>query len=338
MKIAELGEFALIERLANLLAAQGQGAHHGRLFVGVGDDAAVWLENDRAIVATTDALVENVHFVAGKTDWRDLGWKALAVNVSDIAAMGARPEVALVTLALHPDTVVEYLEELYQGLAEASETMGIVVAGGDIVRANEMMICVAATGYAELEDARNPKLLRRNSAREGDLVAVSGTLGGAAGGLRVVQGAKAKKSPAQALRDRHFRPRPRVDVGLAAIAADIRCGMDVSDGLLQDLGQICKASRIGAVVWADRVPIEPALREAFEADEALAMAVTGGEDYELLLTGTQVQIDELAGHVDVPISIIGEIVIGGEATPSLLDSSGKEVELPSLGWDHLRAP
>jgi thiamine-monophosphate kinase len=337
VKVSELGEFGVIDRLAEVLATQGEGAHHGRLFVGVGDDAAVWIEDGRAMVATTDALVEDVHFVAGKTGWRDLGWKTLAVNVSDIAAMGARPEIALVTLCLPPEIEVVDLEELYRGLAEASETMGIVVAGGDIVRARELVVCVAATGYAELEDAKHPKLLRRNAAREGDVIAVSGTLGGAAGGLRVVQGTNATKDAASTLLERHFRPRPRVDVGVAAISADIRCGMDVSDGLMQDLGQICKSSRVGAVVWADKLPVEPALRGTFEDHDALAMAATGGEDYELLLTGTQVQIDELAGQVDVPISVIGEMVLGGEPKPSLLDSGGQAIELPPGGWDHLRS-
>jgi thiamine-monophosphate kinase len=251
--------------------------------------------------------------------------------------MGARPELALVTLKLRPDVEIEDLEEMYRGLAEAAATMGIVVAGGDIVRANEVTICVAATGGAALDDTKHPKVLRRNAAREGDVIGVSGTLGGSAGGLRIVQGAEIDPDAAKTLLERHHRPRPRVDVGLAAIAADITCGMDVSDGLMQDLGQVCKASRLGAVVWADRVPVEAALRAAFGDREALIMAATGGEDYELLLTGTQAQIDTAAGQCDVPITVVGEMVLGGDAVPSLLDSGGKEIELPARGWDHLRA-
>jgi thiamine-monophosphate kinase len=336
MKVSELGEFGLIERLAELLAAHGTAAQSDRLFLGIGDDAAVWLQDGSALLATTDTLVERVHFVPGRTSWRDLGWKALAVNVSDIAAMGGRPELALVTLMLHSNVEVEDLDELYRGLAEAAESMGIVIAGGDIVRAQEFAISVTATGRAELDEADQPKLLRRNGAREGDVIAVSGALGGAAGGLRVVQGEPVADAAARPLLERHFRPRPRVDVGIAAINAGLRCGIDVSDGLMQDLGHICSASGISAVVWQDKLPIDDAVRSSFDEREAVRMAATGGEDYELLLTGTQAQIDVLAGHCDVPITVVGEIVIAAEHGATLLDAGGKPVELKAAGWDHLR--
>ncbi len=336
MKVSELGEFGVIERLAELLAAHGTAAQDDRLYAGIGDDAAVWLQEGSALVATTDTLVEGVHFVLESTGWRDLGWKALAVNVSDIAAMGGRPEMALVTLMVRPDIEVEDLDELYRGLAEAAEAMDIVIAGGDIVRAEELAISVTATGRAELDDAKQPKLLRRTGAQAGDLIAVSGTLGGAAGGLAVVRGAQVGDQAARELRGRQFRPHPRVDVGLAAIDAHVRCGIDVSDGLMQDLAHICKASRFGAVVWQDKLPIEPALRAAFGEDEAFRMAATGGEDYELLLAGTQEQIDVLASQCDVSITIIGEMVIEAGHIAALLDSSGKPVDLPAAGWDHLR--
>lgn len=336
VKVSELGEFGVIDRLAELLAAHGTAAQAGRLFLGIGDDAAVWLQDGSALLATTDTLVEGVHFVPGRTSWRDLGWKALAVNVSDIAAMGGRPELALVTLALRSDAEVEDLDELYHGLADAAGAMDIVIAGGDIVRAREVAISVTATGRAELDEIGQPKLLRRNGAREGDVVAVTGSLGGATGGLRVVQGEQIDDAAARTLLERHFRPQPRVDAGLAAIASGIRCGIDVSDGLMQDLGHICKASRLAAVVWQDKLPIDEAVRSSFDEGEAVRMAATGGEDYELLLTGTQQQIDVLAGQSDVPITVVGEMVIAAEHVATLLDAGGKPVELPAAGWDHLR--
>jgi thiamine-monophosphate kinase len=336
VKVSELGEFGLIDRLAELLAAQGTAAQSDRLFVGIGDDAAVWLQDGSALLATTDTLVEGVHFVPGRTSWRDLGWKSLAVNVSDIAAMGGRPELALVTLALRNDIEVEDLDELYRGLAEAAESMGVVIAGGDIVRAEEIAVSVTATGRAELDEAGHPKLLRRNGAQAGDVVAVTGALGGAAGGLCVLRGEVEDSKAARELLERHFRPRPRVAVGLAAIAAGIRCGIDVSDGLMQDLAHVCKSSRLGAVVWQDKLPVDAALRAAFNEEEAVLMAATGGEDYELLLAGKQEQIDALAKASDVAVTVVGEMVIAAEHVATLLDSGAKRVELAAAGWDHLR--
>lgn len=333
MKTSDLGEFGLIERITSVLAQSEVATHSDRLAMSIGDDAAVWIENDHALIATTDTLVAGVHFVPDKTGWRDLGWKALAVNVSDIAAMGGEPEMALVTLALPPDTVVEDIEELYKGLAEASGAMSVAIAGGDIVRSPTLVITVTVTGRAELDAARQPLVLRRNAGQPGDVIAVTGTLGGAAAGLRVLQGASIDGDTSELL-ERHLRPRPRVRAGLAAVDAGVRCGMDVSDGLLQDLGHICDLSKTGAVVWADKLPIDDEVRAAF--DDAVALAAAGGEDYELLLIGTQQQIDVLRSRSDVPVTVIGEMVIAAEHRATLLDAGGKAIELPSGGWDHLR--
>jgi len=334
VKVSELGEFGLIERLAELLASQGSAAFSDRLVVGIGDDAAVWRENGSAVVATTDTLASGVHFLPDKTPWRDLGWKALAVNVSDIAAMGAVPEFALVTLALPPDTEVEAIDDLYRGLSEAGEAYGVVIAGGDIVRADQPVITVALCGRAGLDASNEPLVLRRGAAVAGDLLAVTGSLGGAAGGLRLLR--EGKHADTGALIERHLRPQPRALAGPAALAAGVRCAIDVSDGLLQDLGQICKASRAGAVVWRDKLPVEPALAELFGADEALRMAATGGEDYELLFAGTSEQLDALRKQIDVPLTVIGETVIDPACEARLLDENGKAIDLPVAGWDHLK--
>jgi len=334
VKVSELGEFGLIERLAELLAAQGSAAFSDRLVVGIGDDAAVWRENGSAVVATTDTLVAGVHFLPDKTPWRDLGWKALAVNVSDIAAMGAVAEFALITLALPPDAEVEAIDDLYRGLSEAGDAYGVVIAGGDVVRAPQTAITVALCGRAELDASNEPLVLRRGAAVAGDLVAITGSLGGAAGGLRLLR--DGKDSDAPALIQRHLRPQARAQAGPAALAAGIRCAIDVSDGLLQDLRHVCKASRAGAVVWRDKLPIDPALAELFDADDALRMAASGGEDYELLLTGTSEQFDALSQQIDVPLTVIGETVIDAECEAKLLDEAGKAIDLPVTGWDHLK--
>lgn len=332
MKASELGEFGLIDRLAELLAAQGQG-FADRLAVGIGDDAAVWRTNGGATIATTDTLVEDVHFLRNRTPWRDLGWKALAVNVSDIAAMGGIPEFALVTLALREDADVESIDELYRGLGEACEAFGVTIAGGDIVRAPTTMITVAVTGRAGLDGNGEPLVLRRSAARDGDLVAVTGALGGAAAGLKALRDGNGEPAPAI---QRHLRPQPRTQAGPAALAAGLRCAIDVSDGLLQDLGHVCRASRVGAVVWRDELPIDPALA-GLDADEAVRLATTGGEDYELLFAGPREQLDALASTIDVPLTVIGEMVIDTPHEAKLLDASGHEIDLGGAGWDHLRA-
>lgn len=336
MKVSELGEFGLIARLAEVLASQEHLPLSDRLAVGIGDDAAVWRVEGGAIIATTDTLVSGIHFLPERTPWRDLGWKALAVNVSDVAAMGGIPEFALVTLALPEDTDTERVDELYRGLAEAGEAYGVVIAGGDVVRAATVVITVALVGRAEVDAQGEPLVLRRDAARAGDLVAVTGCLGGAAGGLCLLREGRRDSEAALSLVQRHLRPQARARAGPAALAAGIRCAIDVSDGLLQDLGHVCQASRLGAAVRQDKLPIDPALAQTFEPEEALRYAVAGGEDYELLLIGGQEQIERLSRQAEVPVTVIGEMVIDPEGQARLLDESGREVEPPVAGWDHLR--
>ncbi len=345
MKVSELGEFGLIARLAEALASQGSAEAAGRLAVGIGDDAAVWRIDGGAIIATTDTLVAGVHFLPDRTPWRDLGWKAIAINVSDVAAMGGTPDFALITLALPEDARTEEIDELYRGLAEAGEAYGVVIAGGDVVRAPTVVISVALTGRAELDTAGEPLVLRRDAAQAGDLVAVTGSLGGAAGGLRALRAEPQDEAlregivdseAARSLIERQLRPQARSQVGRAALAAGIRCAIDISDGLLQDLGHVCEASRLGAVVWRDKLPIDPALAPAFGPEGALRYAVAGGEDYELLFVGGREQIAEVGRRVDLPITVIGEMVIEAEHQARLLDESGREVALPTAGWDHLK--
>jgi thiamine-monophosphate kinase len=333
MKVSELGEFGLIDRLADVLGVQDSLA--GRLAVGIGDDAAVWCSDGGAIIATTDTLVQDVHFLSGHTPWRDLGWKALAVNVSDVAAMGGTPDFALVTLGLHGGEDAEGIDELYRGLAEGGVAWGVAIAGGDIVRAPATIVTVALIGHAELDASGEPLVLRRNAAQAGDVVAVTGALGGAAGGLHALRGAAAGSETSHALIERHLRPQPRLEAGRAALAAGVRCAIDVSDGLLQDLGHVCKASRLGAVVWRDKLPIDPALHD-LEAKDALHHAVAGGEDYELLLVGASEQIEQVAGAIGLPLTIIGEMVIAADFEAKLLDEAAREIDVPSAGWDHLR--
>lgn len=326
MQARDLGEFELIGRLSRRFAAPDP----ERLIVGIGDDAAVWSATDAApVVATTDTMVAGVHFLPDRVSWNDVGWKALAANISDIAAMGARPAFALVTVALPPETPVATLEELYDGIDACARDYDVTIAGGDIVAAPVFAITIALYGYATMSSDATPLLLRRDGARPGDAIAVTGALGGSAGGLRALLESPAASETHAALVRRHMRPSPRVDAGLAAVAAGVRCGMDISDGLVQDLGHVCEASGVGSEVWLDRVPLDDDLVAAYP-DEARAFAATGGEDYELLLVAPEDTLQRMTGDH----TIIGRVVAG--AGVRVLDADGGEVTFPASGWDHLR--
>ena len=335
--VSDLGEFALIARLQEELGDQREAlamqAAGSRLLLGIGDDAAVWTSAAPAQIATTDTLVEGVHFPPG-APWSDLGWKSLAINVSDIVAMGGTPEYALITLALPGQFRVEDALDFYRGLAEAGRHFGVVVAGGDVVRAPQFIVTVALSGRPSMAGDGTPLLLRRDGARAGDAIAVGGHLGDSAAGLRLLTSSvDCPPEAAEHLRRAHLRPDPPLELGRAAVAAGLRCAIDISDGLAQDLGHVCELSGLGAVVHADRLPFSDHLRRAFP-EEATALAATGGEDYELLLTGPAATLEELQGRVKTPLTVIGEMVAEEPHRPRFLDSRGHEMALAETGWDH----
>jgi thiamine-monophosphate kinase len=328
VNVSDLGEFGLIDRLAAAVGA----SRPESLIVGIGDDAAAWRVGDSVVLATTDTLVEGVHFPPGLAPWADLGWKALAINVSDIAAMGGTPQFALVTLALPPETPVEEVDGLYAGLRECSEEYGIAVVGGDVVRAPQAVISVAVLGHAELDSDGQPQLLRRDAARPGYAIAVTGSLGDSAAGLRRLKDGASADDP---LVRAHLRPKPPLAAGRQAAHLGVPCAIDVSDGLLQDLGHICEPCGLGAVVRAEALPLSQDLRRAFPAD-ALSLACTGGEDYQLVFIAPQETMRLLRASAQVPLTVIGEMDEHPEQRPRLMDESGKETPLPGAGWDHLR--
>lgn len=296
--------------------------------VGIGDDAAVWEASGTAEALTTDTIVDGTHFTLTTTGWSDLGWKALATNLSDIAAMGAAPGVAVVTLGLPADTVVEDVEALYDGLLAASAEFGARVAGGDVVASPTLFITVALSGTL----AREPML--RSNAAAGDLVAVTGALGASAAGLAVLQGAAhADGADVDALRAAHRRPWPRVAEGMALAAAGVRSAMDLTDGLLDDLGKLCAAADRAARVEAACVPVHSAALAAFP-EASLAMALNGGEDYELLFTAPPRLMASLGGKLECGVHVIGEIIPGAPGEVALVDAKGDMMTPPRRGWDH----
>jgi thiamine-monophosphate kinase len=332
VKVSELGEFGLIARLAEAFARGGQPSS---LVVGIGDDAAAWRASGVQLV-TTDTLIEGSHFALPQVSWRDLGWNALTVNVSDIGAMGGVPEQALLTLALPPQTEVADVDELVAGMLAAGSEYDTAIVGGDIVGCDKTMVTVTVIGRALVDDRGQPLLMTRSGAQVGDAIAVTGYLGDSAGGLRILLGESAGSAEAaDYLKRAHLHHRPPLAVGQVAAREGVRAAIDVSDGLLQDLGHVCQASGLGAIVHAQRIPISPSLRQAFPQD-ALALACGGGEDYQLLLAASPEVVERVQDKTDVPIAVIGEMVADRQQRVRLLDEDGRELTLPRAGWDHLR--
>ena len=312
MKLSNVGEFGLIERLSGVL---GDGAPDD-LVVGIGDDAAVWRPSaDCLMVATADSLVEGVHFDLATTGWRDLGWKALAENLSDVAAMGCVPRYALVGLGLTVDNTVAEAESLYAGLRECGEAFGCVVVGGDTVRSPVVILHIAVFGESLPVGSGPALLLTRSAGRSGDLVAVTGPLGASAAGLKVLQGTARDRAYPELLKA-HRRPYPRVVAGQVLVQAGVRCAIDVSDGLLADVGHICERSKVDAEIDSDLVPVHPAALSAF-GDAAFDMALRGGEDYELVCTGAADAITRASEQI-VRIIPLGGVEEGPSFAPSHL--------------------
>ena len=339
MLVRDLGEFGLIELLTDTLVEESvegpefTGDDLQSPHLGIGDDAAVWEGKAGTRVLTTDTMVDGVHFSLGMIGWRDLGWKAMAVNLSDMAAMGCVPTCSVVTLGLWDDLPAEGLVEMYRGMAEACRMHGGRIVGGDIVGSPVLFVSVAMEGEAKLlgPDGRRA-VLKREAVKVGDMLAVTGSLGDSAGGFHMAMEGEPFDDSTERLRAAHFRPEPRLEAGQALVRAGIRAAMDISDGLVGDLTKLCDASGVGAVVRGGDVPVSDALRLQFP-DRWLSLALTGGEDYELLFTGREETVSEVTKIVDVPVTIIGEIVEASRGV-SVLDAEGDAIDVESGGWDH----
>ena len=341
MLVRDIGEFELIDTLAAAISDANEKSIRGldgqgfQMLRSIGDDAAAWRSSAGVRVFTTDTMVEGVHFDLRYTGWRDLGWKCLATNVSDIAAMGCAPTYATITLGLRGDIPVDGLTEMYKGMMELTDACGGAVIGGDIVKSPAFFISVALEGaaYADTPDT----LLLRDNARIGDQIAVTGALGSSGGGLKLLlEGADGSGLASYAfLKEAHNRPMPRVSEGETLARVGVRCAMDVSDGLVDDLGKLCRASVVGAKVHASQVPADDRLKSTYPASW-LTLALGGGEDYELLFTAPADVMKSAAAAMVTPITVIGEIVEAGQGV-TVLDADGTALDIGSGGWDHFRS-
>ena len=319
-------EFRLIDRIRERTAWARDDVR-----LGIGDDAALLVvPSGQQLAVAIDTLVEGVHFPLG-TEPVDVGWKALAVNLSDLAAMGAAPAWALLALTM-PDADAARVDALADGFARLAQQFGVALVGGDTTR-GPFCLSVAVHGFVPPGQA-----LTRASACIGDAVFVTGTLGDAAGGLRLVQGGETFDPGNDfhcALRARLDRPTPRVRTGIALRALASAC-IDVSDGLLADLGHLCRASGAGARIDAGALPLSPALCAVFGEASARELALTGGDDYELCFTVPMAAIGpmhEALAATGTRVTRIGTIVEGQDVHVA----GGTLLASDRQGWDHFAA-
>jgi len=333
MRLSEIGgEFGWIDRVRSAQA----GASGGGLAVSIGDDAAVLdVPAGRQVVVTTDLLLEGIHFRRDWSGFDDIGWKAAAVNLSDVAAMGAEPTFAFVSLAFGPDERVEDLDALYQGLSDCLARYGARLAGGDTNRTTGGLVL----NIAQLGTVPAGRAWTRAGGRAGDILLVTGIGGDSAGGLALLTrfgvDEAARLSPH--LVAAHRRPSPRLEAAWALQEAGVvRAAMDISDGLAGDLPKLCAASGCGARVSLAALPVSDALRDAQRllGQSAAEVALAGGEDFELLLAVAPADVDAARAAVasaGTTLTAIGELIPEGLL---LIGQDGEARPFPSRGWDH----
>jgi thiamine-monophosphate kinase len=330
MKVSKLGEFGLIDLLSKMISdAKVNRLAPDRPIIGIGDDAAAWRPNGRIELATVDSMVQDVHFNAEIISWRDLGWKSLAINLSDIAAMGGIPDYALVALSLPEESPVADITALYDGIIEMAKESQTAIVGGNISRAPQISITITVIGHSVSED-----LLLRSAAHHGDVIAVTGNPGSAAAGMEMLtQNLKFKPDARHYLESAFVHPVPRLAEGQILVKNGIKAAIDISDGLLSDLRHICEESKVSARVYAKRLPIHPLVSATF-GDKAPGLALAGGEDYELLFTGGVEAVNKAKTEITCPVTAIGEITEGEPGTIELIDPLGKVVKTGKTGWQH----
>ncbi len=318
------GEFSLIARYFDRVSSSRRDVE-----TGIGDDCALLTVAEKQLLAiSTDTLVSGIHFLPD-IDPRDLGYKALAVNLSDLAAMGADP--AWLTLAITlPEVHESWLEAFSDSLFEQLEYYDMQLIGGDTTRGPLAM----TLGIHGLVPAG--RALKRSGARPGDWIYVTGTPGDSAAGLAILQDRLVVKDSVQAayLKKRHLRPTPRILHG-QALRDLASSAIDLSDGLISDLGHILKASKCGARVDLDALPYSEAIKANVSAELALQWALSGGEDYELCFTVPEINrgaLDVAIGNLGIPFTCIGQVAPESEGLQFM--QNGKSVTLDLKGYDH----
>jgi thiamine-monophosphate kinase len=331
-----MGEFELLAALRERLPAPG-----ARVRLGSGDDAAIVVPGG-AVATSVDATVEGVHFRRETATLRQIGRKALSTALSDLAAMGAEPGEAYVVLGAPEGLGEAELMELGEGLVAVAAETGTTIAGGDLSRSPVLSLAVTVTGHAP----RAEDFVTRAGAEPGDVLVVTGELGGAAAGLLLIEDAEvtaeAFGATADALRRRQLDPTPRLDAGRALAAAGATAMIDLSDGLAGDATHVALASEALLAIDAEALPIAPGVAAVAAAAgrDALGLATSGGEDYELLAALPPERLDagrEALAAAGVPLTVIGRVEAAGEAGPRAEVRRPGGEAVPSRGFDQLRS-
>ncbi|MGH7768737.1 MAG: thiamine-phosphate kinase [Candidatus Binatia bacterium] len=328
MRLDKLGEFGLIEKIRKA-TPNGRGVR-----AGIGDDAA-WLDcRGRTFLLTTDLLVEDVDFKLEWSTFYSLGYKTLAVNLSDIAAMGGSPAYLTLSLGIPSEFTTEYMDEFYRGVRFLARRSGVSLVGGDISAARRFFISASLIGRCPVA----PVL--RSGAKPGDDLYVTGTLGDSALGLDLLKKKQRRdrRGAAEYLIRRHQFPSARLKAGaLLARRRLARAMIDVSDGLLQDLAHLCKASAVGAEIGENALPLSSAYK-ALAGRKRAVLALAGGEDYELLFSARardRGRLEKIQSRLGVPIARIGRCLPAGKGI-RVIDGQGKPSFFPLKGYDHFK--
>jgi len=330
MELREIGEFGLINRIRKSMDTSDRG-----LIQGIGDDVAVIDLGSKVLLVTTDILIERIHFDRSWIDPYRLGKKALTVNLSDIAAMGGTPKYFLISLGLPKDLPLSFISSFYRGLKEGAKRFHVDLIGGDTSLSQKIVINICLLG-----EGKKGRVLFRKGARVGDDLFVSGTLGDAALGLKILQKEGLAGRP-MGLIQKHLSPCPRIELGQTIAGHRLATAMiDISDGLLVDTTHLLEESHVGARVWEDRLPLSRLYQKWVHSysKDLYQIALTGGEDYELLFTAppeTKKEISTLALSSKIPVTWIGKILPRKEGF-RIIRKDGKEYSPTHLGFEHFR--
>lgn len=311
MKLNKLGESGIIKMIY-------QKPKDKNIFVGIGDDAAVVKIGNKLGVITTDTLVEGDHFGLSYFTPYQVGMKAMEINISDIVSMGGKPKYALVSLVLRKDMDSKFIDGLYKGMRKSAEKYGVEIIGGNLTHANQIMINIDLIGFVKKQD-----LSLRSDAKQGDFILVSGDLGASTAGLKLFL----KKIEGHSyVKKKHLEPKAHPEK-VQKFLKYINAMTDVSDGLASEVKHICEQSNVGAIIYADNIPIRDETRKAAEAvdNDALDYALYGGEDFELVFTVSEKNLSKVKGY------LVGEIT---KKKGVRIFKNGKEEPLKKQGYDH----
>ena len=330
MDLDKIGEFGLLEKIRRKIRRR---SHH--IKIGVGDDCAVVASSNRDLLTSTDMLIENVHFDMKYFSPEMIGKKAIAVNLSDIAAMGGTPLYILISIGIPASTPVQFAEKLYVGFENMAKKYNCCIVGGDISKSiNGLIICITIFG-----EIKKNAFIKRSGAKIKDKIFVTGNLGDSAAGLKILKRDNHRKK--NKIIEKHLYPKPRLKEGqILAEKVGVSSMIDLSDGLASDLERICEESKCGARIYLNKIPLSSDLRSLEKSINLnmLDYALFGGEDYELLFTVNEKRIAQLEKQwqkLKISVTNIGEI-LDKKHRIILVYPDGREEPLSKRGYDHFK--